>query len=128
MTIEARQRARGGHRLKLLLKSLARSIVSAIASPRSAGQGIGVLFEPAQALGRRQVLALSLRVELGHDPIELRDRAAQALAVLLREFRPLRADQGGEKGDRQGKSVHNNDRPLDVADDNGLYPARAAPS
>ena len=46
----------------------------------------------------RAGLALNLGVELGHDPVELPERAAKALTVLLREFGRLRTDQSGQHG------------------------------
>ena len=51
-----------------------------------ARQAVGIVLEPLQSLGAGEILALNLAVELGHDPVELFERAAQALAVLLREF------------------------------------------
>ena len=66
-----------------------------------AGEGVAVGFEALDALGRREALAGRLRLELGHDPFQLVERAAGPLAILLREFRPLRADQAGDQGDRE---------------------------
>jgi hypothetical protein len=40
-------------------------------------------------------------VEARDDPVQLVDRAAEALTILLREFRRLRADNGAEQTNRQ---------------------------
>jgi hypothetical protein len=73
-----------------------------MSSPRSRAKRSELFVEPLQTLGAGEVLALNLAIELGHDPVELFERATQALAVLLREFGRLRADQSGQHGDRQG--------------------------
>jgi hypothetical protein len=51
------------------------------------------------------MLARRLGVELGDDPPKLVERAAGPLAILLRELRPLRADQAGDQGDRESESA-----------------------
>ena len=83
-----------------------------------AGQRVVVALEPAQSLNARQVLAPRLGVELGHDPVELFERPAQSLAVLLGELRTLRADESGQHGDRQGKSARKHRR-VRLRRDNG---------
>jgi hypothetical protein len=85
-----------------------------MSSPRSRAKGSELSWEPLQGVRAGEVLALNLGVELGHDPVELFERAAQTLAVLLREFGPLRADQSGQHGDGQGKSArqHRLTRPI----------------
>jgi hypothetical protein len=71
------------------LRRAARAIAWPTSSPRSRRQRVGIVLEPLQTLGRGQVLAPNLGVELGHDPVELFERAAEPLAVLLGEFGPL---------------------------------------
>ena len=78
---------------------------SVIDTAAAYGDSEALIGQALESLGTRQALALNLAVELGHDPVELFERAAQTLAVLLREFRPLRTDQSGQHRDSQGKSA-----------------------
>ena len=87
--IEPGQGVTGLDRLKLLTKppgavDRLRHVLAALARQR-----VGIVLEPAYSLRRCEVLALHLGVELGDDPIELRERATQPLPVLLRELRRL---------------------------------------
>ncbi len=103
--IKAHQRTGGVHGLDLLAETPVAIDRLAHVFAALAGQGVVVALEPAQSLDARQVRAPRLGVELGHDPVELFERPAQSLAVLLGEFRPLRADESGQHGDGQGKSA-----------------------
>jgi hypothetical protein len=56
-------------------------------------------------------LPLRLSVELGDHPVELVERAAEALTILLREFRPLRADDREKKADRDSEPTGDHSAP-----------------
>ena len=75
-------------------------------------QNIGVLLQPFDALRARQRLRGGLRVELRHDPIEFIQGAADTLAILLREFRQLRAHEAEQQTDREGELSKEHVRPL----------------
>jgi hypothetical protein len=100
--VKTHKRAGRVHRLNLLveMRGALDRLVHVVAA--FARQRVGIVLEPLQGLSAGQVLALNLAVELGDDAVELFERAAQALTVLLREFGRLRADQSGQHGDRQG--------------------------
>ncbi len=69
-----------------------------------ARQRVRVVLQPGDAFGGRQGTARRLRVERGDDPPEFVERAAEPLAILLREFRPLRAEETAQEADRQRQS------------------------
>jgi hypothetical protein len=108
--VQAHQRTGRVHALDLLAETPVAIDRLAHVFAAVAGQGVVVSLEPAQSLSERQVLAPRLGVELGHDPVELFERPARSLAVLLGEFRTLRADEFGQHGDRQGKSARKHRR------------------
>src|SRR4029077_14618212 len=103
--VKAHKRAGRVHRLNLLVETFGPLDRLAHVLAALARQRVRIVLEPLQGLEAGQVLALNLAVELGHDPVELSERAAQTLTVLLREFGRLRADQSGQHGDRQGYSA-----------------------
>ena len=81
------KRAGQVHRLNLLLETRGALDRLAHVLAAFARQRVGIVLQPPQGLGAGQALALNLGVELGCDPVEFLERAAQTLTVLLREFR-----------------------------------------
>ena len=57
-------------------------------------QRVGIGLQPFDPLLARQRLAGGLAVELGDHPVELVERAAEALPILLREFRAIASRRG----------------------------------
>ncbi len=101
---QALERAGVAQRLELPLQPRLAGDVAFDGGAALARQRVGVVLQPGDAFGRRQRTARRLRVERGDDPAELVERAAEPLTVLLREFRPLRADETAQEADRQGQS------------------------
>ena len=69
-----------------------RAMSLSISAPRSR-QRVRVVLEPGDGFGGSQGTARRLRVVGGDDPPEFVERAAEPLPILLREFRPLRAEE-----------------------------------
>ena len=103
--VKAHDRAGGLHRLELRLEPVGarHRLLHVLAALLH--QSIAAGFEAPDAFGRRQPLARGLRVELDHAPPDLVEGASEALAVLLGELRPLRADERCDEGDREGQSA-----------------------
>jgi hypothetical protein len=74
-------------------------------------QTIRIVLQPIDSLRTRQRLGGDLAVELGDHTVEFVDGAAEALPILLGEFRQLRACEREQNANRKSQSSNQNHLP-----------------